>query len=164
MTRKHYENKDLSFLEFQIGKEHFAADVSEVIEVLRGTELTAVPKTEDYIEGIISFRGEIVSVVNASLKMNLRQENLSPGKIIIVFDLPFQDEQVRVGMLVDKVKKVITLPETQIQPVPEFGCYFNPEFLRGAIASPAGFVMIIDAPKIFSTREVELIRQLNESK
>ncbi|MCG8697792.1 MAG: chemotaxis protein CheW, partial [Bacteroidales bacterium] len=65
------KHKDISFLIFSIEDEDFAINVKHVIEVVRVESLTKVPKTEQYLEGILNFRGRIVSVVNANQKLNI---------------------------------------------------------------------------------------------
>lgn len=159
--KKHYKIKDLSFLTFFIGKEQFAVNVDNVIEVVRDINMSEVPKTEHYIEGIINFRGEIVTIVNTAKKINLKDINEEKKKIIIVFELKYEDKVVRVGTLVDKVKKVFNIPENLIKPVPDFGSYYNPEFLEGALNTEDGFIMILDINKIFSTKDVEILIQNN---
>ncbi|MBN2612502.1 MAG: purine-binding chemotaxis protein CheW [Bacteroidales bacterium] len=160
--KTHYQLKELSYLIFTLGKEQFAVNVNKIIEVIRNTELTEVPRTEKYIEGIINFRGDIVTVVNTKRKINLADKKEIKNPVIIVFELQFDGKIVRLGALADKVKKVIEISEDEIQAVPDFGSYFNPEFLEGAINTPQGFTMILDIEKIFSAKDVEIIKKIEE--
>lgn len=151
-----YQIKELSYLIFNLGKEQFAANVNKIIEVIRDAEITEVPRTEDYIEGIINFRGEVVTIVNTRKKIGLGEEKTSRKPVIIVFELDFDGKKIRIGAYANKVNKVVELKENEIHPVPDFGSYYNPEFLEGAIRSPHGFVMILNVLKIFSEKDVEI--------
>lgn len=158
----HYVAETKSFLTFVIENEQLAVDVTKVIEVLRNQEIFEVPKTETYIAGIINFRGEILTVVDTRKKINLSDDSSLDEYVIIVFDLGFDDKKVRVGALADKVLNVINMSEKAIRPVPEFGNYYNPEYLKGAFKVNDGFVMILDIEKIFSSKDVEIISSVAE--
>lgn len=160
--KSHYEIEELSYLIFALGKEQFAANVSKIIEVIRDAGLTEVPKTEDYIEGVINFRGEIITVVNTKKKIRLTDNKKIEKPVIIVFELEFDGKKVRLGAITDKVKRVVELHEDEIHAVPDFGSYYNPEFLEGAINTSQGFIMILDVEKIFSAKDVEIIRKTEE--
>lgn len=154
---KHYIAETKSYLTFIIDREHLAVEVSKVIEVLRNQEIFEVPKTEEYIAGIVNFRGEVLTVVDTGKKINISSESSHVKQIVIVFELLFDDRKVRVGALADRVLNVLNISETIIKPVPEFGNYYNPEFLKGAFKDRDGFVMILDIEKIFSSGDVEII-------
>jgi purine-binding chemotaxis protein CheW len=154
--KTNYQIKELSYLIFSLGKEQFAANVEKIIEVIRDAEITEVPRTEVYIEGIINFRGEIVTVVNNRKKIGLSEETRTEKPVIIVFELEFDGRKIRIGAFADKVNKVVMLNENEVHPVPDFGSYYNPEFLEGAIQTPIGFVMTLNVEKIFSSKDVEI--------
>ncbi len=158
----HYVAETKSLLTFVIANEQLAVDVTKVIEVLRNQEIFEVPKTETYIAGIINFRGEILTVVDTRKKINLSDESGQDKHVIIVYDLRFDEKKVRVGALADKVLNVINISENLIRPVPEFGNYYNPEYLKGAFKVNDGFVMILDIEKIFSSKDVEIINAVVE--
>ncbi len=158
----HYIAETKSFLTFVIENEQLAVDVTKVIEVLRNQQIFEVPKTEAYIAGIINFRGEILTVVDTRKKINLSNDSSQDKYVIIVYDLRFDDKKVRVGALADKVLNVMNISENVIKPVPEFGNYYNPEYLKGAFKVNDGFVMILDIEKIFSTRDVKIINEVAE--
>lgn len=158
----HYINKSIPFLIFSINKETFAIEVSKVIEVLRKQEIFPVPKTQKYIEGIINFRGDVLTVINTQKKINLQQKTQSEKFVIIVLDLEFGDKKVSLGAIADKVMNVIEISEKDMKPVPEFGNYYNPEFLKGAFKLKDEFVIIMDIEKIFSTNDVEIINHISK--
>ena len=161
--KSHYEHGNISILTFNLGKETLAINIEKVIEVIRDVDITDVPKTSEYISGIINFRGEIVTIVDTKKKINLSKlENLYDRQVIMVIELEYEKGLVRIGALVDKVRKVLEIAENEIQEVPEFGNYYNPEYLKGAIKIDEEYIMLIDAEKIFSSDEVKIIQNAAE--
>ena len=159
---EHYIAEIKPFLTFIIENEELAVEVTKVIEVLRNQEIFDVPKTEDYIAGIINFRGEVLTVVDMRKKINLAKTSILKKIVIIVFDLNFDNKKIRVGAIADKVLNVININENEIKPVPEFGNYYNPEYLKGAIKTNDSFAMILDIEKIFSFKDVEIIDKIKK--
>lgn len=157
------KHKDISFLIFSIEDEDFAINVKHVIEVVRVESLTKVPKTEQYLEGILNFRGRIVSVVNANQKLNIENLKDRKNKYVIILELQFEERTVWIGLSVRRVKKVIEMTENQVQPVPEFGCYYNPEFLEGALHINEQFIMVLDITRVLSTKELEFVTSVNKT-
>ena len=62
------------YLTFRLGEEIFAVDVSHVREILEFTTVTKVPKTPDYMTGVINLRGSVVPV------LDMRPSSASPGR------------------------------------------------------------------------------------
>ncbi len=164
MKTKHYNIQEKSFLLFELGKELFAVQIENVIEALRDPLITDVPRTDDFIEGIIHFRGEIVSIIDLKKKIKLREQtNKKSTNTIIVFEFEDDEEQVKIGVKVDKVNKVTLIKETDIEPIPEFGSAYNPEYLKGTFLANKKFAMILEIKKVLETKEVELIKNITEA-
>lgn len=147
-----------SYLSFVLNEELFAITVKNVLEVLQGAEITPIPKTTDFIKGIINFRGEVLTVVESRKKFNMPEPEEKPEEeIIIVLELEVNDTTVKLGATVDRVKDVIEIKTNSIKPIPELGLKYNPEFVVGALKKDKGFLMVLDAERIFSTEEVDLL-------
>jgi len=160
--KKFYGSEKVTFLSFSLGKERFAVEVSNVLEVLRNQIITPVPKTSEYIEGIINFRGDILTVVNTRKKLKMTTETRTATNIVMVLEFKIGNDFVILGALVDKVKNVFEINEKEIKAVPEFGSYYNPEFLQGAIKDKDGYLVLLDIPKIFSAEDVEIIKNASK--
>ena len=146
-----------SYLSFVLNDELFAINVKNVLEVLQSAEITPIPKTTEYIKGIINFRGDVLTVVESRKKFNMPDAPDDMEEIIAVLELEIGDIIVKLGVTVDRVKDVIEIKTSEIKPIPDLGLKYNPEFVVGAFKIKDGFLMILDAERIFSTDEVELI-------
>lgn len=156
-------NKEGTYLSFYLGKELFAANVEQILEVLRDEQLTEIPRSKDFIEGIINFRGEIVTVIDLFKKLNMQSGSEKTKNIIVVFEISSNDTKVKVGVMVDKVQKVFTISEADCLPIPEFGKYYNPEYLTGVTKLDENFVKLLNINKVLNDDEVSLILENKEN-
>ena len=146
-----------SYLSFNLGDEIFAVSVKKVLEVLEMQYITKVPRTPDFIRGVINFRGEILPVFDSRMKFNLSVSQDTGRTVIIVFELKVNDKAWLIGAIADGVRDVLEISKDQIRPIPELGSKYNTDFLLGMIRSDVGFLMVLDIDKVFSVDELTLI-------
>ncbi len=149
-------------MSFRIENEIFAINAENVIEVVRNEGVAPVPKTAEYIAGILNFRGDIISVISAQKKLNIPPHQDAPKKVIIVIEFEVNKNVSKVGLIADKVMGVLNIQENKIQPVLEFGNYYNPEYLKGAMKVKDSIITFLNVEKIFSEDEVHVINDTKE--
>lgn len=150
-----------TFLSFIVCGELYAVNVSKVLEVLEKQGITRVPNAPDYIKGIINFRGEVVPVFESRRKFNLPSRSEDEPFVIIVLDLSHESELFRIGAMVDRVKDVISIDESEIKPVPPMSKEFNTEFLDGIFKQGEHFIMLLDVEKVFTGNELSVLKEVN---
>lgn len=124
---KEDEEEQLQLLTFTLGGEEYALNIMDIKEIIRPRDVTEVPKTPDYIQGIFSLRGTIIPVFDVRLRLGLPQSESGPLSRIVV--VKFQEHFF--GLLVDKVVQVLDIPISKIEPPPEILGGVEGEFLRG---------------------------------
>ncbi|MGC8824236.1 MAG: chemotaxis protein CheW [Bacteroidales bacterium] len=145
-----------TYLSFNIHGELFAINVATVLEVLQKQPITQVPNAPEYIKGIINFRGEVVPVFETRVRFHFPPRNAEDSFVIIVCDLSKEDNIARVGLIVDRVKDVININETEIKPVPPMTKEFNTDFISGIYKLNDDFLMILNIEKLFASDYYEL--------
>lgn len=108
------EEEKKQYIVVMIGSEQYGIDISYVDNIVRLQQITRVPKAPSYYAGIINLRGEVVPVMSVRLKMGLPKDVPAKASRIIILKL---EEQGLVGVLVDEVKEVVTLGESDIDRV-----------------------------------------------
>lgn len=101
------EAHDITLLSFQIQEDTFAVDALQVDHILEVPPfITAVPNTPSFMKGVINLHGNIIPVVD--MRIILDKENITNGAdtSIIVIN-PSDQQDARLGVLVDMVKEVI---------------------------------------------------------
>jgi purine-binding chemotaxis protein CheW len=147
------------YLTFQLGEEVFAIDVSCVREILEFTTVTKVPKTPDYMRGVINLRGSVVPVLDMRLKFSMTKTEKKVNTCIIVVEVSFEGETTIIGALVDSVQEVLELDPDQIEPAPRIGIQLKTEFIKGMGKRDDRFIIILDTDKVFSAEELNAITQ-----
>lgn len=146
-----------SYLSFTLNSEHFAVNVSKVIEILEVPKLTKVPKAPEYLKGVINLRGNVLPVVDTRVKFGMPSIENTIDTCIVVIEIEVDDDLLTVGALVDSVKEVIEISEDDIKPSPTIGSDYNPEFMEGIVKMENDFLMILDIGKVFSTHDIVIL-------
>lgn len=150
-------NDTRQYLTFQLGEEVFAIDVSRVREILEFTTITKVPKTPEYMRGVINLRGSVVPVLDMRLKFGMTKTEKKVDTCIIVVEVLFENETIIIGSLVDSVQEVFELEPDQIEPAPKIGIQLKTEFIKGMGKRDDRFIIILDTDKVFNAEELNAI-------
>jgi purine-binding chemotaxis protein CheW len=142
------------YLTFQLGEEVFALGVSNVREILEFTTVTKVPKTPEFMRGVINLRGSVVPVLDMRLKFGLTRTEKTVDTCIIVVEVSFEGENTIIGALVDSVQEVFDLEPDQVEPAPKIGTQLKTEFIKGMGKRDDHFIIILDIDKVFSSEEL----------
>jgi purine-binding chemotaxis protein CheW len=103
------------YLIFKLGKESYAIEIRVVIEIIGIQKITFVPELPQYIKGIINLRGKIIPVMDVRLKFRKEAQEYDDRTCIIIIEV----RDISIGLLIDSVSEVISIPETNIVPPPE---------------------------------------------
>jgi len=123
--------------------------------------ITNVPKSPDYIKGVINLRGNVLPVVDLRIKFGMPEITITKDTCILVLQIELEGENVMLGALVDSVKAVLEINEDNMESSPSIGSKYKVEFIKGMWRVDESFIMILNIDLIFSSEEFLL---LNESK
>lgn len=154
--------KTNQYLTFGLSSEVFAVEVAKVREILDYTTITKVPRTPEFMRGVINVRGSVVPVVDLRLKFGMTRTERTLGTCIIVTEIAVEGETIVLGALADSVHEVIELEPEQIEPAPRIGIRVRNEFIRGMGKTDNGFIMILDIDRVFSTDELDMVVDAGE--
>jgi purine-binding chemotaxis protein CheW len=152
------------YLTFKLGNEIFATDVAKVREVLDRTNITAIPRTPDFMAGVINLRGSVVPVVDLRLCFEMSKTESTRNTCIVVVEVMLDGEPTVIGALADSVEEVIDLEPDQIQPAPRIGTHIRTDFIKGMGKRDAQFIMILDIGRVFAADELSAVRAADTSK
>ena len=146
------------YLTFKLGDEVFATDVAKVREVLDFTTITKIPRTPDFMSGVINLRGNVVPVVDLRLCFEMSKTVKTVNTCVVVVEMMLDGEPTVIGALADSVEEVIDLEPDQIEPAPKIGTQIRTDFIKGMGKRDAQFIMILDIDRIFSAEELSAVR------
>ncbi len=149
------------FLTFKLVDEVFALDIGKVREVLDFTTITKVPRTPEFMRGVINLRGSVVPVVDLKLKFGMSRTDKTVNTCIIIIEVSVDGETSVLGALADAVQEVIDLEPGHIEPAPKIGTRLNTEFIKGMGKRDDRFVILLDIDKVFSSDELVLVQDVD---
>jgi purine-binding chemotaxis protein CheW len=143
-----------TFLSFKLGEEVFAINVSKVLNILEMKSITKVPKSPDYLKGVINLRGTVLPVVDLRIKFGLPENTITVDTNIIVLSIEKEGEPIMLGILIDSVREVLEFKTEEIKPPPAIGTKYKSGFIEGIWRVDENFIMILDIDKVFSGEEI----------
>ena len=146
------------YLTFNLAEEVYAVDVGRVREILELSDITKVPRTPQFMRGVINLRGSVVPVIDLRLKFGMSATERTVNTCIIVVEVAMEDEVIVLGSLADSVQEVIEMETEQIEAAPHIGTQLNTDFIRGMGKHDGRFVMILDIDRIFSGSELRAVK------
>jgi purine-binding chemotaxis protein CheW len=150
------------YLTFKLDDEVFALDITKVREVLDFTTVTKVPRTPEFMRGVINLRGSVVPVVDLRLKFGMTKTEKTVNTCVIIVEVAVDNETTILGALADSVQEVMDLEPDHIEPAPKIGTRLDTEFIKGMGKRESNFIIILDVDKIFSTDELALVQETRE--
>ncbi|MHB8844744.1 MAG: chemotaxis protein CheW [Nitrospirota bacterium] len=145
------------YLTFKLDDETFALDISKVREVLDFTTVTKVPRTPEFMRGVINLRGSVVPVVDLRLKFGMTRTENGVNTCIIITEVTVDNDTTILGCLADSVQEVLDLDESHIAPAPRIGTKLRTEFIKGMGKRDEHFIIILDIDRVFSSDELALV-------
>ena len=150
------------YLTFKLSEEIFGLDVANVREILEFTTVTKVPKTPEFMRGVINLRGSVVPVLDMRLKFGLSRTEKTINTCIIVAEVTSDNETTIIGALVDSVQEVFELEPGQIEPAPKIGTQLKTEFIKGMGKRDDTFIIILNIDKVFSIEDIDLVMEVSK--
>jgi purine-binding chemotaxis protein CheW len=141
------------YLTFKLDHDVFALDIGKVREVLDITTITKVPRTPEFMRGVINVRGSVVPVVDLRLKFGMAKTEKTVNTCLIIVEVTVDEETAVLGALADSVQEVMDLEPAHVEPAPKIGTRLNTEFIKGIGRHNERFVIILDIDKVFSSDE-----------
>lgn len=134
---------------FTMEEEEFACTIHNVREVVKMLKITPLPRSLDFVEGVINMRGEVLPVIDLRKRFGLPDaERTDESRIIIV-----EVEDRLVGLTVDSVTEVIRLANEQIQEAPDQVAGQKTNLITGVGKIDKRMLIILNLDKILTTEE-----------
>ncbi len=139
------------FLTFNLASESYGIEIKYVTEIIGIQPITVVPDLPEYIRGIINLRGKIIPVMDVRLRFKKKPIDYNDRTCVIVIDI----KDISIGLIVDSVSEVLSIPDTDIVLPPEMSKGGN-QFIKGIGKVGQDVKLILDCNKLLNEEEVDL--------
>ena len=144
------------FLTFALGNESYGLEIKYVTEIIGIQAITEVPELPEYIKGIVNLRGKIIPVMDVRLRFRRPFREYDDRTCIVVIDI----ESISVGLIVDSVSEVLSIPDEDIVPPPDINRGFNNRYIKGIGKVGNEVKLLLDCGKLLSDNEVEQLENI----
>ena len=142
------------YLTFSIGPEVYGIEILKVQEIIGMMPVTKVPRTPEFVRGVINLRGKVIPVIELRTKFEMEQRDDTSMTCIIVVQVAAATQNLTMGIIVDEVAEVVAITAEQIEPAPQFGSGVKTEFILGIGKVTSKVVILLDVDKVLSWGEL----------
>ena len=143
------------YLTFFLEEEEYGIGILKVKEIIGMMPITSVPRTPEFVKGVINLRGKVIPVMDLRLKFSMGEIPYTDRTCIIVVEIDSQDSTVLIGIVVDAVSEVLNITGDEIEDAPTFGSKLDTDYILGMAKMEGGVKILLDISKVLSTEEIE---------
>jgi purine-binding chemotaxis protein CheW len=142
---------EIQLVVFRLGEDYFAMHITNVNEIIRQQKITSVPKAPEFVEGVTNLRGRVIPVIDLRKRFGITPRvDANMDRIIVV-----EHEGRLMGMMVDSVDEVLTVPFDSIEPADELVVSVDSEFLAGIVRLEERLIILMDQEQVLTSGEVK---------
>lgn len=157
-----HNSNSLQFLTFTLGEENYGVDILRVQEIKGWNPVTHIPNTPSYLLGVLNLRGTIVPIVDLRIRFGMEEAEYTPVTVVIVLSVESEDRDRTLGIVVDGVSDVLSVPESEIKPAPDFGGSIGIQYIQGLVSVEELMVMLLDIDLLLSLNELQQIDKVKD--
>ena len=147
---------EIQLVVFRLGQDYFAMHIANVNEIIRPQQITPVPKAPQFVEGVTNLRGRVIPVIDLRKRFGIApQIEGHMDRIIVV-----EHEERLMGMMVDSVDEVLTVPFDAIEPADELVVSVDSQFLAGIVRLEDRLIILMDQEQVLSSGEVSQLASM----
>ena len=138
----------LQLVSFHLGGEEYGLEILRVQEIIRMMDLTRVPNSPDFVEGVINLRGKVIPVIGLRQRFGMGSKEHDKQTRIVVVEVSGNV----VGFVVDSVNEVLRIPADTVEPPPRL-TKLDREMVSGVGKLDNRLLLMLDVEKLLSQSE-----------
>ena len=162
LVSNEYDKQKGKYMTFLSGNEYFGLKIQYVSEIIQFQAVTEIPRTEDYIKGLINLRGKVIPVIDVRLRFKQEPFEYNDRTCIIVINV----KSTVVGLIVEKIAEVVEIKEENILPPPSMGRAdkSHHKYIYGIGKIGDTVKLLLDPEKLLDDDELSSLEQTSEMK
>lgn len=148
------------YFTFEIAEEEYGIPIQSIREIIGIMDITSIPKTPEYIKGVINLRGKIIPIMDLRLKFNLVEKEYNQRTCIVVVELNLGETKKLMGIVVDTVSEVVNIQKSEIENSPQYGTNIDEGFLIGLGKVKDKVILLLEIEKVLNIEEMVLLKEM----
>ncbi|WP_025027637.1 chemotaxis protein CheW [Caldalkalibacillus mannanilyticus] len=149
---------EIKVIVFRLKDEEYGVDVNQVRSIERMQHITRVPRTPEFVKGVINLRGVVTPIINLRSRFDLAEEGYTDNTRIIIVAVG----EMEVGLIVDAANDVIDVPQDIIEPPPEVVGGIESNYLRGVAKLENRLLILLNLDKVLTPEELKQMKKIEE--
>jgi purine-binding chemotaxis protein CheW len=143
------------YLTFSLQRESYGVDVLKVREIIRHSNITAVPQLPAFVRGVINLRGKIIPVIDLRIRFGFPNPETTDHTCIIVVQVKLPDgRDTQMGLIVDGVEEVTHIAAADIEETPEFGAKIETTYIVGMAKIKGTVKALLNIDRVLAVNEL----------
>jgi len=151
--------KEGKYLTFMLAEEEYGIGILKIKEIIGMLPITSVPRTPDFVKGVINLRGKVIPVMDLRLRFGMPSIDYSERTCIIVVEIDGNSGTILIGIVVDAVSEVLNIKADDIEKTPTFGARLNTDYILGMAKMEGGVKILLDIDRVLSSDEISLLSE-----
>jgi purine-binding chemotaxis protein CheW len=147
------------YLTFTLANEEYGVGIFKIKEIIGMMTITPVPRTPEFVKGVINLRGKVIPVVDLRLRFGMEETEYTERTCIIVVEMTGTAGTVQIGIVVDAVSEVLNIKGEDIEDTPTFGTKLNTEYIQGMAKMEGGVKILLDIDRVLSGEQIAVLEK-----
>ncbi len=156
-AEKAIADREGKYLTFTLADEEYIISIMKIQEIIGLMKITTIPRTPEFVKGVINLRGKVIPVVDLRLRFGMEAVDYTDRTCIIVVEIEGQAGTVLTGIAVDSGSEVLNIKGEDIEDTPTFGIKLNTEDILGMTKVEGRVKILLDIDRVLSADEVMLL-------
>ncbi|MEN6348694.1 MAG: chemotaxis protein CheW, partial [Syntrophomonas sp.] len=154
------ETDEKQLVIFKLAGEQYGIDIAQVQEITKIAQITAVPRSPKFVQGVVNLRGDVIPVIDMRKRFELESNEYTDRTRIIVSEL----NNKKIGLIVDEVMEVLRVSARKFEEVPAI---VNDEqgqaYMDGIVNIENRMIMALDLDNVLGNKEWTQLNKMMES-
>ncbi len=152
-------DKEGKYLTFSLAEEEYGIGILKIKEIIGMMPITSVPKTPEFVKGVINLRGKVIPVIDLRLRFGMEELAYTERTCIIVVEIDGQTGTILIGIVVDAVSEVLNIKKENIEETPTFGAKLNTQYILGMAKMEGGVKILLDIDQVLNSEELSALEK-----
>lgn len=151
------------FLTFTLAEEDYGISITKIREIIGMMPVTSVPRTNDFVKGVINLRGKVIPVIDLRLRFGMPQVEYTDRTCIVIVEVVANKGTVQMGVVVDSVSEVLNIQEGDVEAPPDLSAGKRTRYIQGMAKTEESVKILIDIDKVLGEKAIEEVERAASS-
>jgi purine-binding chemotaxis protein CheW len=156
------KDNQIQVVSFQLGEEVYAIDIMEIKQIVNMQEVRETPNAPPYVEGILNLRGAVTPIINLHKRFVLSKPEMSEEDKLLSGFIILEIHNMTLGVIIDKILRVITLDAEMVQPPPQMISGIGVEYIQGVVNIDGNYIIILNIERLFNPKELQQLSSIQQ--